>query len=159
VEPEIDAWHALPKSTLGRRLILPVNHYSTLQPKAVLTVIVVADSQGTVVAKASVQILSLDEPQRKFLAQLDLKTSTYRHGESVLGESVAASGIDTTKCAAIARNRDAHSAEVELGKWFEPAAASIGKPRPEQVGKLIPVNRVASAVRVTEYLAATQVSS
>src|SRR5260221_2381753 len=64
-----------------------------------------------------------------------------------------------SKCAAIARNRDAHSAEVELGKWFEPAAASIGKPRPEQVGKLITVNRVASAVRVTEYLAATQVTS
>jgi hypothetical protein len=65
----------------------------------------------------------------------------------------------TQLTAAVASKRDAHSAEVDLGKWFEPAAASIGKPRPEQIGKLIPVNRAAEAVRVTEYLAATQVSS
>jgi hypothetical protein len=56
-------------------------------------------------------------------------------------------------------NRNAHSPEVDLAKWFEPAAASIGKPRPEQVGKLIPVNRVADGGRVTKSLAATQVSS
>jgi len=62
VEPEIDAWPTLPKTTLGKRFISPVNDDSALQPKAVLAVIVVADSQGTVVAKAGVEILSLDEP-------------------------------------------------------------------------------------------------
>jgi hypothetical protein len=47
---------------LGKRFISPLNDDSTLQPKAVLTVVVAADSQATVVAKASVEILSLDEP-------------------------------------------------------------------------------------------------
>jgi hypothetical protein len=58
------------KSMLGLRFptrlwvnpLFPVNDDSTLQPKAVLTVVVVANSQGAVVAKASVEILSLDEP-------------------------------------------------------------------------------------------------
>ena len=40
----------------------PVNDHSALQSKAVLTVVVVADCQATVIAKASVEILSLDEP-------------------------------------------------------------------------------------------------
>jgi hypothetical protein len=61
-EPEIDAWPAFPKSTFGKRLLSPVDDDSTLQPKAILTVVVAADSEGTVVAKASVEILSLDEP-------------------------------------------------------------------------------------------------
>jgi len=58
------------KSTPGLRFpnclrvnaLFPVNDDSALQSKAVLAVVVVADSQGTVVAKASVEILSLDEP-------------------------------------------------------------------------------------------------
>src|SRR6266404_4062104 len=155
------------KSTPGLRYsnrlrvnaLFPVNDDSTLQSKAVLTVVVVADSQGTVVAKASVEILSLNESQREFVAQLDLQTPACRQGESVRTELSPACGSDARNCGALATNRYARSAEVDLDKWFEPAATSIGKPRPEQVGKLIPVNRVASAVRVTEYLAATQVSS
>jgi hypothetical protein len=58
------------KSTPGLRYsnrlranaLFPVNDDATLEPKAVLTIVVVADSEGTVIAKASIQILSLDEP-------------------------------------------------------------------------------------------------
>lgn len=68
----------------------PVDNDSTLQPKAVLTVVVAAGSQGTVVAKAGVEILSLDQAQGKFPAQLNLKTPTDRQGESVRGVIAAA---------------------------------------------------------------------
>ena len=51
------------KLTLGKRFISPVDHDSTLEPKAVLTVAAAAaDRQITVVAEPSVEILSLDEP-------------------------------------------------------------------------------------------------
>jgi hypothetical protein len=138
---------------------LPVNDHSALQSKAVLAVVVVADCQATVIAKASVQIFSLDEPEREFVTQLDLKAPACRQGESVLREGSPARGIDARNCGALATERYTRSAEVDLDKWFEPAATSIGKPRPEQVGKLIPVNRVADCGVVSQYLAPTQVSS
>src|SRR6202043_1221897 len=106
-------WHALAQQDR----FSPLNDDSTLQPKAVLTVVVAADRQATVVAKASVEILSLDEPQREFPAQPDLKPPACRQGKSVLGEGLAARGIDTIKCAAVASKRYAHSAEVDLDKW------------------------------------------
>jgi hypothetical protein len=53
---------ALGRKTKWPRPVSPLNDDSTLQPKAVLTVVVAADSQATVVAKGSVEILSLDEP-------------------------------------------------------------------------------------------------
>lgn len=49
------------EQTSSKQFLSPVNNDSTLQPKAVLTVVVVAGSQGTVVAKAGVEILSLDQ--------------------------------------------------------------------------------------------------
>lgn len=61
LEPEIDPGLRFP-NRLWVNALFPVNYDSTLQPKAVLTVVVVADNQGAVVAKASVEILSLDEP-------------------------------------------------------------------------------------------------
>jgi len=137
----------------------PVNDHSALEPKAVLTVVVAAACKGTVIAKASIEILSLDEPEREFVIQLNLKAPACRQSESVRTEGSPARGIDARNCGALATNRYARSAEVDLDKWFELAATSIGKPRPEQVGKLIPVNRVADCGVVSQYLAPTQVSS
>ena len=51
-----------PQIDFGKRFLSPVNDDATLQPKAILTVVIAADSQATAVAKASVEILSLDEP-------------------------------------------------------------------------------------------------
>jgi hypothetical protein len=136
----------------------PVNDDSTLQPEAVLIVVVAASRRSAVVAKAGIEILSLDEAQGEFLAHFDLKPSPYCHGESVPGVSVASSGINAIRCAALASERDARPAEVDLEKWFELAAVSIGKPRPEQVGELVSVNRIAEAVRIAEDLATSQIS-
>lgn len=139
--------------------ISPSNDDSTLQSEAVLIVVVAADGQGTVVAKAGVEIFKLGEAYGKFLVDLDIKTPTHRQRESVLGVSAAAGGCEAIQCGALARERGADPAEVELAKWLEFATISEGQPWPEQVGKKISVNRVAEAVRVTEYFAATQVSS
>jgi len=147
------------RQTSGDASISPGNDDSTLQSEAVLIVVVVADSEGAVVAKAGIEIFKLGEAYGKFLVDLDIKTPTHRQRESVLGVSAAAGGCEAIECLALARERGADPAEVELAKWLEFAHISEGQPWPEQIGKKISVNRVAQAVRVAEYFAATQVSS
>jgi len=85
----------------------------------------------------------LEGPQRKLLAQLDIKPSAYSHGESVPRVRAAASRSEAARGATFATGREAVATEVQLEKGPEGAAASKGEPWSEQVGKLISRNCVA----------------
>src|SRR5271169_638209 len=135
----------------------PRDNDSTLQTKAVLIVVVVADSKSALVAKAGVEILSLDGAQGEFLVYLYVKPPTYCHGKSVLGVSVAPSGVNASCRAALASDRQTVPSQVELKEWPEGASISKSKPRSEQISKLTPVSFGAHSEVVIGKLAAPQV--
>jgi hypothetical protein len=85
------------------------------------------------IAESSVEIFRLDRAQGKLLVDLDVKTPTYRQGESVLGISSAAA-----RSVAVATETKAIPAEVQLSKWPEGACASKGNPWPEHICKITP---------------------
>src|SRR5580658_8097286 len=62
----------------------PTNHDSTLQPEAVLVVVVAAKCCFAAIAKTCVEIFGLDRAQGKLLVYFDVKSPAYRQGESVL---------------------------------------------------------------------------
>ncbi|MGA6988162.1 MAG: hypothetical protein WBZ01_19035 [Terriglobales bacterium] len=138
----------------------PVNDNSTLQPKAVLTIIKGADFQAAVIAKAGVEVFGLDGAQGKLLAQLNVESPTHRQGESGLRVAAGTETLSALTVAVLAGETDAHPAEVQLGKWLESALASERKPRSEQKGKTTPVNVAAQGGGdcLTKIFAAAQVS-
>ena len=58
----------------------PVNDDSTFEPKAVLLV-TAAEWRAAAIAKVGVEVFGLDEAQRDFLAQLNVKSAAYGQGE------------------------------------------------------------------------------
>src|SRR5271170_1107069 len=137
-----------------RRSTTPPENDPALQPEAVLIVIVAAERQIAVIAEASVEVLSLDEADGKFPVHDDIKAAAYRHGEGILAVSSASAGRP-----AIATKTEAIAAEVDLGKWLDPALVSIGKPRPEHIGKVISAKLCSQGGNgLTNIFAATQVS-
>lgn len=134
---------------------LPGDDESTLQPEAILVVIVAAECQIAAISEASVEILCLDESYGEFFVQLDVKAAAGRQGESILGigDAVASSVVVATEFEAI-------PAEIHLEKWLELAAISIGEPWAEHIGKITPAKFCTqSGDVITKIFAATHVSS
>src|ERR1039458_543120 len=150
-----------PRSTealVGGGAAPPTNNKSTLETKAVLIIVVAADRKGTLVAKAGIEIFSLDGAQGKLFVYLDVKSPTYRHGEGVPRVRVAAGGVDASSRAGLTSDGQTVPAEVKLEKWPKRAGVSKGNPRSEQIRKLTPANFVARADCAAEILAPAQVS-
>jgi hypothetical protein len=131
----------------------PTNHDSALQPETVLVVVLRADREDALIAEAAVEISDLDEANRNFIIQLDVKASARRQGESVLGKRGVIrinhswqrwqlTGRETVaivpEIAVIAGNRDSHSTKVNFDERLKWTAASEGHTRPKQIRKLEP---------------------
>ena len=85
-----------------------------------------------------VEVFGLDEAQRDFLVDLNVKPSTCGQGESGCRERGIAGAQIRNVGAAI--ETQAHPAEVHIYKWLESALVAKGNPRSEQKGKRIPAN-------------------